>query len=152
MQMQEPFEFKITPLRETVTPSTACTTPDMAWDYWNMNIKPADWFDCNKECLVVLALNCRRKIIGHNLVSIGTADTVLMHPREVFRPVIIAGGVACIVMHNHPSGEQEPSTTDVRGTRDLIRGGQLLKIEMLDHIVVGNRAYSMREQIPHIWT
>jgi DNA repair protein RadC len=63
--------------------------------------------------------------------------TILDHPREAFRPVIMASAAAIIIAHNHPSGEPTPSEADIKITRDLIRAGQLLKIEVLDHIVIG---------------
>jgi DNA repair protein RadC len=79
------------------------------------------------------------------LLTIGTLDTILVHPREVFRGAIVAAASAIIVMHNHPSGEPEPSESDIRITRDLIRAGQLLKIEVLDHVIIGNgRHLSLR--------
>jgi DNA repair protein RadC len=69
----------------------------------------------------------------------GTLDTLLVHPREVFRTAIAAGAAALILVHNHPSGDPTPSEADIRVTRDIIRGGQLLKIEVLDHIILGRR-------------
>ena len=73
-------------------------------------------------------------------------DTILVHPREVFRTAIVASASALILMHNHPSGEAQPSEADVKVTRDLIRAGQLLKIEVLDHVVVGRGEHkSLRE-------
>jgi DNA repair protein RadC len=83
-------------------------------------------------------LNTRRKVRAHQLVAIGTLDTILVHPREVFRAAIIAASSAIILMHNHPSGEPQPSETDVKVTRDLIRAGQLLRIDVVDHVIVGN--------------
>ena len=62
---------------------------------------------------------------------------VRIHPREVFRPAIRGAASAIVLMHNHPSGESAPSEADVKVTRDLIRAGQLLKIEVLDHVIVG---------------
>ena len=63
-------------------------------------------------------------------------------PREVFRLAIIAAASAVIVMHNHPSGESTPSEADIKVTRDLIRAGQLLKLELIDHVVIGNGNFS----------
>src|SRR4029434_2947592 len=98
-------------------------------------------------CLVVLILNTRRRIRGHYLVSIGTLDTILVHPREVFRLVIMAGRPSAIVLaHNHPSGDPTPSEADIRTTRELIKAGQLLRIDVLDHVIIGNPAHaSLRE-------
>ena len=90
----------------------------------------------------MLLLNTRKRVKGHQLVSIGTMDTILVHPREVFRLAIIAAASAVIIMHNHPSGESTPSEADIKVTRDLIRAGQLLKMELLDHVVIGNGNFS----------
>jgi DNA repair protein RadC len=93
-----------------------------------------------------MILNTRRRIKGHYLVSVGTMDTILCHPREVFRLAIMASASAIVIAHNHPSGEPTPSEADIKITRDLIRAGQLLKIEVLDHIVMGNPNHtSIRE-------
>jgi DNA repair protein RadC len=89
-----------------------------------------------------LLLNTRRRVKGHHLVSIGTQDTLLVSAREIFRIAICTAACAVIVMHNHPSGESSPSEADIKVTRDLIRAGQLLKIELLDHVVVGTGNFS----------
>jgi len=65
-------------------------------------------------------------------------DTILVHPREVFRLAVAASASAMVLAHNHPSGDPTPSEADVKVTRDLIRAGQILKIEVLDHIIIGN--------------
>jgi len=123
-----------------------CDTPQKACDYWNTNVVTHPYFNPECECFVALILTTRRKIKGHYLVSTGTMDTILVHPREVFRTAIVASASALILMHNHPSGEAAPSEADVKVTRDLIRAGQLLKIEVLDHVVVGRGEHkSLRE-------
>ncbi len=73
-------------------------------------------------------------------ISQGTLDTILVHPREVFRTAIAAGASAIVLAHNHPSGDPAPSEADIRVTRDLIRAGQILKIEVLDHVILGRRS------------
>lgn len=92
------------------------------------------------ECFQVLLLNTRHRLIRVEKISQGTLDTILVHPREVFRLAITAGAAAIVLVHNHPSGDPSPSEADIRVTRDLIRAGQLLKIEVLDHIIIGSRA------------
>ena len=136
----QPQEWKIVSLRECPTPDAMqqCETPDQAAAYWKAHIPGHPYFDCERECLVVFILNTRRRIKGHYLVSIGTMDTILCHPREVFRLAIMASAAAIIIAHNHPSGEPTPSEADIKITRDLIRAGQLLKIEVLDHVIMGN--------------
>ncbi len=89
------------------------------------------------EQFQVALLNTRRRLIQVEKVSQGTLDSLLVHPREVFRSAISANASALILVHNHPSGDPAPSEADIRVTRDLIRAGQLLKIEVLDHIILG---------------
>jgi DNA repair protein RadC len=91
------------------------------------------------EHFQAVLLNTRRKLIRVERVSQGTLDTLLVHPREVFRIAIAAGASALVLVHNHPSGDPTPSEADIKVTRDLIRAGQLLKIEVLDHIILGRR-------------
>ena len=133
-------------VRECLAPTDLIDTPERAFEYWKANIPRADWFDPAKEAFVVLILNTRRRIIGHNLVSLGGLDSVLVAAREVFRPVIVAAGSAVILAHNHPSMDPSPSTADVRVTQDLIRAGQLLRIEVLDHLIVAEPTFVSMKQ------
>jgi len=141
--MKTAHEFKIMRVRECVA-GEVMDTPEKAADYWRANIPQSDWFDPAKEAVVVLILNTRRRIIGHNLVTLGTLDTCIVSPLSVFRPAIVAAGACVILMHNHPSGDPSPSDADIGATRDLIRAGQLLKIEVLDHVIVGDGFISLR--------
>jgi DNA repair protein RadC len=139
-----PYEYKVMPLRECPTPDSLqqCDTPDKAAEYWKLHIATHPHFDPERECLAVLLLNTRRRIKGHQLVSIGTQDTLLVHSREVFRLAVTTAAHALIIMHCHPSGDSTPSDADIKVTRDLIRAGQLLKIEVLDHVIVGAGNFS----------
>ena len=86
------------------------------------------------------------RVYGHQLVTIGTLDTLLVHPREVFNVAVAMRAAAVVMMHNHPSGEATPSEADIKITRDLIRAGQPLKIEVLDHVIIGAGQHrSLRE-------
>jgi DNA repair protein RadC len=89
------------------------------------------------EHFQVLLLNTRRKLMRIDKISQGTLDSILVHPREVFKNAIKAGAAAVILVHNHPSGDPTPSESDIKVTRDLIRAGQLLKIDVLDHVILG---------------
>ena len=90
----------------------------------------------NVESFQALLLNTRKRLIRAEEISHGTLDTILVHPREVFRQAIAANAAGIVLVHNHPSGDPTPSEADIKVTRDLIRAGQLLKIEVLDHIVI----------------
>jgi DNA repair protein RadC len=89
------------------------------------------------EAFQVLLLNTRKKLIRVEEISEGTLDTILIHPRDVFRAAISANAAAVILIHNHPSGDPSPSDADIKVTRDLVRAGQLLKIEVADHVIIG---------------
>jgi len=89
------------------------------------------------ETFQILLLNTRRRLIRVAEISDGTLDTLLVHPREVFEKAISASAAAIVLLHNHPSGDPTPSEADIKVTRDLIRAGQLLKIEVLDHVIIG---------------
>jgi len=91
----------------------------------------------NVESFQVLLLNVRKKLIRAEEISSGLLDTRLVHPREVFRAAIVANAAGIILVHNHPSGDPTPSEADIKVTRDLIRAGQLLKIEVVDHVIIG---------------
>lgn len=143
-----PKEYKVIALRECPVPESlqVCSDPDHALEYWRLHIATHPQFNPECECLVVLMLNSRLRVKGHSLITIGTMDMLLVHPREVFRAAIIASAAKIVLMHNHPSGEIDPSDADIKITRELVRAGQLLKIEVLDHVIVGNsRRCSLKE-------
>lgn len=100
-----------------------------------------------KEHFVTLLLDTRRRLIRMEVTSIGTLGTTLVHPREVFQPAVVHSAAAVIVAHNHPSGDHDPSPEDIDITRRLKKAGDILGIEVLDHIIVGDpRITSMRSR------
>ena len=153
MKQIHPHEFKVMSLRDCPLPSDmlVCETPQQAVDYWRLHIATAPHFNPECECMAVLMLNTRKRVKGHQLVSIGTMDTILVHPREVFRCAIIAAAASIALIHNHPSGESTPSEADIKVTRDLIRAGQLLKIELIDHVVIGNGNFSSLRSLGYFY-
>ena len=120
-------------------------TPTEVADFWRKHVVSAPWFKDDKECLCVFLLNVRRKLIGFELVSQGTLDTILTHPREVLRLAIFQNAGAIIIAHNHPSGDPTPSSEDISITKRLVKAGELLNISVLDHVILGHRATG-REQ------
>lgn len=95
------------------------------------NVK--DW---RKECFLTFYVDSRNRHMGGDEVSVGSLDTTLAHPREVFERAIRAGAAGVIVVHNHPSGDPTPSDDDIRLTRRLTEAGKILGIRLLDHVVV----------------
>jgi DNA repair protein RadC len=101
----------------------------------------------SREHFVTLLLNARLEPMRRITVSIGTANASLVHPREVFRPAIEHGAVSLVCVHNHPSGDPEPSEEDAAITRRLAEVGELVGIAVLDHIIVARRGcVSLRER------
>lgn len=100
-----------------------------------------------KENFVVLLLNTQNKIIGHRVVSIGSLNASIVHPREVFMEAIKVNAASIIVAHNHPSGDPTPSREDVAVTKRLVKAGNIMNISVLDHIIIGDSKYlSMKEK------
>jgi DNA repair protein RadC len=116
-----------------------------------MNVASNPYFNPECECFAVLLLNTRRRVKAHQIVSMGTHDTILVHPLTVFRLAVATSTPALVLMHNHPSGESTPSEADIKVTRDLIRAGQLLKIDVLDHVIVGKPSYSSLRELGYFF-
>ena len=103
--------------------------------------------DKKKEYFYALYLDTKNRIIQETLVSIGILNASLIHPREVFNPAIKACANSVILVHNHPSGDCEPSFADKEVTKMLYQAGDLLGISVLDHVIIGNdRFLSMKEK------
>ncbi len=102
--------------------------------------------DETKEHLYVLHLNTKNQIIKTELVSVGTLNAALIHPREVFKSAIKESSHAIILVHNHPSGDVEPSNADKQVTALLKQASAVIQIELLDHIIIGTTGwFSFRE-------
>lgn len=95
----------------------------------------------DREHFVVILLNRKNGIIGINTVSVGDLSSSIVHPREVFKPAIVAGAASIIVAHNHPSGDPAPSRDDINVTTRLKEAGDILGINVLDHVIIGDGCY-----------
>jgi len=109
--------------------SKELTDPEKVFKFMRGKIK-----DYKKERLYVISLNTRRWTV--NEVSVGTLDSSIAHPREAFSEAIKSNASSVIFVHNHPSGDTEPSQEDIELTRQLVEAGKLLGIEVLDHIII----------------
>lgn len=94
--------------------------------------------DDDKEHFWVVLLDGKNRYRMHHLVSVGNLSASIVHPREVFGPAIREGAAAVVLVHNHPSSDPTPSAEDIEVTRRLVRGGEILGIRVLDHVVIGN--------------
>ena len=93
--------------------------------------------DADREHFVVILLDQKHGVIGINTVSIGSLTAGIVHPREVFKPAILANAAAIICGHNHPSGDPQPSREDRTITTKLVDAGKLMGIDVLDHVIIG---------------
>jgi len=105
----------------------------------------ADMREMSQESLQVLSLNAKYKLVNRHLITLGLANSSLLHAREVFRAAIADNAVAIILVHNHPSGDTTPSAGDIESTRKIIEAGKIIGIDVLDHVIIGDQTYSMRE-------
>ncbi|MFD2612567.1 RadC family protein [Paenibacillus gansuensis] len=100
-----------------------------------------------KEHFVCLFLNTKNHIIGQETLSMGSLNASIVHPREVFRAAIQRSSASLICVHNHPSGDPSPSPEDIGMTRRLIEAGEIIGIDVLDHIIIGDQRYvSLKQQ------
>lgn len=95
----------------------------------------------NKEYFMILLLDSKNRIIKDEIVSIGTLNASLIHPREVFKSAIKESANSIILVHNHPSGDPSPSKEDEEITKRIFDAGELLNIKVLDHVIIGNEKY-----------
>lgn len=101
----------------------------------------------DKEHFICLFLNTKNRIMAQETVTIGILDASLVHPREVFKAALKCGAASIICAHNHPSGDPTPSPEDVALTRRLVEAGEIVGIELLDHLVIGDNQYvSLKER------
>ena len=97
-----------------------------------------DFDHLDREQFVALALNTKNRVVGAWVVSVGSLSASIVHPRELFKPAVMLSAASMVIAHNHPSGDPTPSSADVQLTRRLSKGGDVLGIELLDHVVVGD--------------
>jgi DNA repair protein RadC len=109
-------------------------TPQMIYEF----IKKIE--NCSQETFNVVTLDVKMRIIGLHLVSLGTLNGCMVHPREVFRVALTDNAYAIVLAHNHPSGDPAPSSNDIAMTKRLVNAGKLMSIPVHDHIIVGKKS------------
>mgnify|MGYP001823465627 CR=1 FL=1 len=118
---------------------------------------PADVFHCTtdlcfrrREHFVGLYCNTRSQLLTRETISVGSLNASIVHPREVFEPAVRHGAASIVVVHNHPSGDPEPSEDDICITRRLAEAGEILGIGLLDHVVVGASGFVSLKESGHL--
>jgi len=118
------------------------TSPQDVSDYMMEEMR-----DYKKEFFKTIMLDTKNNIICYEDISVGSLNSSIVHPREVFNRAIKRSSASIILVHNHPSGDPTPSKEDINITRRLIEAGQIIGIRVLDHIIVGNKKYiSLKEE------
>lgn len=129
--------FKVVEIKQVKRQSKfdvkAIKSPDDAADVLRVFIGESD-----REKFVALMLNTKNEVIGVDIISVGTVNSSIVHPREVFKSAILNNATSIIVGHNHPSGSIVPSQEDIDVTERLKQAGELIGIEVLDHVIVAD--------------
>ena len=124
---------------------TALESPEAAAEL----LSPA-FVGADRERCVAALLDTKHRVLELATVSVGSIDHTFMSPREVFRDALLANAAAMVVAHNHPSGDPEPSTDDQRVTTRLVRAGELVGVEVLDHLVIGGGTWVSLARRGHV--
>lgn len=98
--------------------------------------------DDTKEKFIVVCLNSSNKIIKHETISIGNLNSSVVHPREIFKVAIDCSSASIILIHNHPSGNPEPSNEDIRITKKVVESGKILDIPVFDHLIIAGDTFT----------
>lgn len=133
------FQFRpsdATPIDNPIV-AAAALSQDLMWE--------------TQERFAILLLDVKNRLLGTQVITIGTATETLASPRDIFREIIRQGATRAIVAHNHPSGNVEPSQEDIELTRQLLAGAQLLGIPLLDHVILGNGNHQSLREITTLW-
>lgn len=118
------------------------STPSSIAEYYMEDMR-----HCRQEAMKLLLLNTKTKLIGETDISKGTINSAVISPRELFVEALQKNAVSIILLHNHPSGDPTPSKEDVLITRRIRDAGEMIGVELLDHIIIGNNCYiSLREK------
>lgn len=129
-------------LRTLKVEEDTITTPHQAKKLFSKQLK-----DMDREVFAMFCLDSKGHITHYSEIHMGTLNQSLIHPREIFKVAILANSHAIILAHNHPSGDLTPSQNDILTTEELIKAGKIMKIDVLDHIIVGNDdLWSMRNK------
>lgn len=111
-------------------------------------VKVLDMENLPNEHFVMLSLNTKNKVVGVHTIFVGSLNSSIVHPREIFQRALLNNSASIVVFHNHPSGDPTPSREDIEVTKRLEQAGEIIGIEVLDHIIIGDegRYTSLREK------
>jgi len=122
---------------------TPLDSPQNALVFWRDVVAADPAFEPEKEHLVAVLLDTRLRPKGYHVVSVGTVNETVAHPREIFRAAIVGAAYGIVLMHNHPSGDCSPSQADRRMTSTMREAASLLQINLIDHVISGESINGM---------
>ena len=102
--------------------------------------------DLDREQFIIACLNTKNEPTNITVVSVGSINKAIVHPREVFKTAILSNAASIMTFHNHPSGDTIPSDQDIQLTHRLVEAGELLGIKLLDHLIIGDRSFTSLKQ------
>ena len=143
--MEQMNELKVVSIRLVDEPplfsKRELNSPKAVFEFMGQELQKYD-----REFFCVLNLKSNNQVINMNVVSVGTLNTALAHPREVFKSAILSNAAGIMLLHNHPSGNCTPSREDCRVTKRMLAAGEIMGIPVMDHVIVaGNDYYSFLE-------
>lgn len=115
---------------------TKITSPKDVISYYNMQLKYHQ-----RECLILLILDSKNRILSDTVLSVGSMHASIADPREIFLAALKKNGSSILLLHNHPSGDPTPSQEDILTTKRIVKAGDMLGIELQDHIIIGQDSY-----------
>lgn len=139
-QIVAAFELGRRFFEEPMRKAPTILTADDAYEYVR------DMAKFTKEHFRGLYLNTRNRVIRDEIISIGTLNMSVVHPREVFLPAVEFTAAAIILAHNHPSGDPTPSEEDLAITHQMVEAGRVMGIEVFDHLIIGDNSYISLQQ------
>lgn len=131
------IEVKIVETRVCEPIARAASNPEKIAEAWNTHVTGASWYGAGREHLVAFGMDTRHNITELFLIGIGTLNECTAHPRDIMRGAVIANCYAMALLHNHPSGDPTPSEADRALTRRIREAADLMQIQLLDHVIVG---------------
>ncbi|MBU4313939.1 MAG: JAB domain-containing protein [Actinobacteria bacterium] len=142
-------EYKFIPCIEIRVSDKKLTMPDVKFictenvadEFLKEDGKLHELIDIAQERFILLCLNIKNKLVNYSMISQGSLTSSIVHPREVLKPAILSNAASVIFVHNHPSGDPEPSMDDMEITKRLCRAFEICGISVLDHIIIGNNEY-----------
>lgn len=125
---------------------TPLDTPAKAFEFWKDVVSPEASFEADKEQLIAILLDTKLRPTGYHVVSVGSLNEAVTHPREIFRAAFVASAYGFVLMPNHPSGDSAPSEADRRLTLKIKEASDILMVRFLDHVIAGESShFSFRE-------